>query len=110
MSAQQPLTSETYGMLKPREIREALRGKIDPEVGAILVRLCEDNRETRALVKQLATILDQWADIINSVMHISEAIKAQHEKQFGPMQPMRQNSGQAKASDQLRSIEGEGER
>lgn len=79
--------SDVYGMLKPREIREVLRGKIDPEIGKILVRLCEDNRETRNQVDQLAKMMDQWSDILNAMMNISSAMKITWEKRFGPIKP-----------------------
>ena len=41
-------------VIKPRDIREKLRGKIDPEVGKILVRLAEDQIETRMMVSEIA--------------------------------------------------------
>lgn len=76
-----------HDMLKPREIREALRGKIDPAVGTILVRLCEDSRQTRMQLAEVMKLLNQWADTLNAMMHITERMKAEYEKQFGPMKP-----------------------
>lgn len=80
-------SNDVYGMLKPREIREKLRGKIDPAVGTVLVQLCEDSRETRRVVVELAKTLDQFTNIINSMMHISDALKNAYERQFGTLKP-----------------------
>lgn len=79
--------SNVYNMLKPREIREALRGKIDPAIGKILVDLCEDARENRRLIVEVAKMLDQYADTINSMMNINDALRKQHEARFGKLSP-----------------------
>lgn len=90
-----------YDMLKPREIRERLRGKIDPAIGKILVQLCEDNRQTRMQLAELTKVLDGYADVINAMTHIVDAMKSQYERKFGPMPP----PGTAETpSDKVRAI------
>lgn len=76
-----------HDMLKERDIREALRGKIDPAIGRILIRLCEDNRQTRMQLAEVVKLLNQWSDTLNAMMHITERMKEGYEKQFGPMKP-----------------------
>jgi hypothetical protein len=108
MSRNTILSSEHYGMVKPRDIREKLRGKVDPELGAILVRLCEDIRETRMMVVEVSKSLDQFADVINSMMHISGAMKAAYEQRFGPLRPPQQGAGDT-PNQRIQSIAGHGD-
>jgi len=97
-------TSEHFNMLKPREIREMLRGKIDPQIGAVLVRLAEDGRETRMQVVAMGKLLDGMLNQMNVFIQISAAMKVQYESRFGPLVP----PGNAKdqASSALREIGG----
>jgi hypothetical protein len=100
-------SSEHYGMVKPRDIREKLRGKVDPQLGAILVQMCEDIRETRMMVVQVAKSMDQFTDVINSMMNITEAVKRNHEQRFGPLRPP--GTELEGAVDKIQSIAGQGD-
>lgn len=100
------LTSEHYNMLKPREIREQLRGKIDPAIGAVLVRLAEDGRETRMQVVAMGKMIDGVLDQINAIIHIAGAMKAQHEARFGPLTPPSRGAGVQSADSRLNEIGG----
>lgn len=97
-------TSEHYNMLKPRDIREQLRGKIDPQVGAVLIRLCEDGRETRNQVVAMGRLLDGMLNQMNVFIQISAAMKAQYEAKFGPLVPPNQQG--PSASDAIKQIGG----
>ena len=97
-------TSEHFNMIKPREIREKLRGKIDPEIGAVLVRLAEDGRETRMQVVAMGKLLDGVLDQMNVFVQISAAMKGQYEARFGPLVPP--GNAPDKASNALREIGG----
>ena len=101
------LSSEHYGMVKPRDIREKLRGKIDPQLGAILVQLCEDIRETRMMVVEVARSMEQFTNVINSMINITEAIKRNHEQRFGPLRPPGVEI--ETASEKIQSIAGQGD-
>src|SRR5262245_25072976 len=77
------MPNSTHGMLKPRDIREKLRGKIDPEIGKVLVKLCEDLHDTRLMVDEIVTMWEQMCNILLNMQTVVGAlepwIKAQAE-------------------------------
>jgi hypothetical protein len=45
-----------------RDIREALRGRVDPRLGSVLIALNEDVKALRQQMMKLAELFDQLAD------------------------------------------------
>lgn len=52
-------------MINSREIRELLRGNVDPRLGKVLVSLSEDNHTLKQQVMLLAQMFDQMCNLLN---------------------------------------------
>lgn len=61
---------------KPRDIRELLRGKINPELGKVLLGLAEDHAEIRQMLKELLLMFSKIADMMHVHTLIIEQLKA----------------------------------
>lgn len=62
-------------MMKAREVRERLKGKIDPDVSRVIEALCEDNSQLRSQIYELAELVNQFTD------HVQVAIDSAHKTQ-----------------------------
>jgi hypothetical protein len=81
-------------MVHGREIRELLRGKIDPALGKILVQMAEDARETRRMVVECAAICEQLTDTIATIVQIFDSARAAKMKeQQGAMDKLKEIKG-----------------
>lgn len=66
--------------LHAREVRERLKGKIDPQVMYVLEALAEDNSKFKQQLVQMAQDLDKMTDILQSVVGVAENMKSTVEK------------------------------
>lgn len=61
--------------MKPRDIRELLRGKIDPELGKVLVALAEDQVEVKQMIRELLLMFGKMADLMHVHTLIIDSVK-----------------------------------
>ena len=62
-------------MIKAREVRERLKGKIDPEVLFVLESLAEADSVHQLEMHALAQLTDQITDIVMAMGAVNEAVK-----------------------------------
>jgi len=80
------MTHNLYN-LHAREVRERLRGRVDPEVLYVLEALAEDNSKFKQQLIQFAQDMDQMTNILQSFMQIGERMKSTVEKLEGMEAP-----------------------
>lgn len=51
--------------MKNNEIRVLLRGKVDPDLGRVLISHNEDIKSLKQMVTQLASLIDKMADMMS---------------------------------------------
>lgn len=62
-------------MIKAREVRERLKGKIDPEALFVLESLAEADSIHQLEMHSLAQLIDQITDIVMAMGAVNEAVK-----------------------------------
>lgn len=60
---------------KPRDVREVLRGKVDPTLGKVLVGLAEDNAHLRQDIAQLAHLVAHSITTLELLATASDEMK-----------------------------------
>lgn len=68
--------------MKPRDVRERLRGRVDPEVGQVLVGLAEDNSHLRQDITRLAQLTQHCINVVELLAHASGQMRSLME-QYG---------------------------
>lgn len=61
--------------MKAREIREQLRGKVEPAVLHVLEALAEEQSHQRQTIHSLSGMLDKMTTIVSSVVLVGERMK-----------------------------------
>jgi hypothetical protein len=62
--------------LHAREVRERLRGRVDPQVLYVLEALAEDNSKFKQQLIQFAQDLDQMSNILSNFLQVAERMKS----------------------------------
>lgn len=57
------------------QIRSALKGKIDPELGRVLISLNEDNAALKQMVNEIAGMINQLADLMGKQQLMMDTFK-----------------------------------
>lgn len=68
------------GGFGPREIRSLLRGKIDPDVGKVLVSLAERQEHLWQHMQTLAQGMDTTARALNVALNVAQAVSEGHKE------------------------------
>ncbi len=92
--------------LKPRDIRELLRGKIDPQLGTVLVKLAEDNAEIRQMIKETLTMFGQLASLMEVHTIILDQLKKDPRLNTGAAEAIRKTAA-AMGSDHKSIVQSE---
>jgi hypothetical protein len=69
-----------HGTITAREIREVLRGNIDPKLGRILVRLAEDQRDSRRILQECVQTIAHIMDAMNGLFRLNETLSRENTK------------------------------
>ena len=62
--------------LHAREVRERLRGRVDPQLLYVLEALAEDNSKFKQQLIQFAQDLDQMSNIMHNFLQVAERMKS----------------------------------
>jgi arginine decarboxylase-like protein len=62
-------------VIKAREVRERLKGKLDPEILHVLEALAEADSIHQLEMHSLAQLIDQITDIVMAMGAVNEAVK-----------------------------------
>ena len=68
-------TRNATGVMRGRDVREQLRGKIDPDTLAVLERIAEINHINMNAIAELATHMDQIVDLVQKFSDIAGNMK-----------------------------------
>jgi hypothetical protein len=67
--------SEHTGVMRGRDVRADLGGKVDPELLKVLVTLAEINHTNTLAIAELATMQNQLVDMLQGFTDIAENMK-----------------------------------
>jgi division protein CdvB (Snf7/Vps24/ESCRT-III family) len=73
------MTENLYN-LHAREVRERLKGKVDPQLMYVLEALAEDNSKFKQQLVQFAQDLDQMTTIMQQIVQVGENMKSTVER------------------------------
>ena len=68
-------TRDATGVMRGRDVRVKLAGKLDPEVLQVLCQLAEVNHGNVLHLASLASMVDQMTDIIQSFTDVASNLK-----------------------------------
>lgn len=68
------------GVMRGRDVRLALTGKVDPEVVRVVAQLAEVNHGNVLHIASLAQMLDQMVDMLQGFTDIAENMKTRTEQ------------------------------
>lgn len=80
-----PVRNDT-GVMRARDVRQALTGLVDPRVSAIIEKLAEINHGNMVHIASLASMFDQMVDTMQSITDIAQNMKDRTDQMSRAMQ------------------------
>lgn len=68
-------TNVTSGMLRARDVRDRLKGRVDPEVSKCLETLAEQQRHLWKSMTEVVAMVDQMSSITANFVQVAENMK-----------------------------------
>lgn len=83
-------TRTNTGVMRGRDVREALRGLLPPRAIETIAQIAEINHTNVLAIAELATMLDQFTDIVQGMADIAENMKTRTDQMVRATEQMKQ--------------------
>lgn len=71
---------DTTGIMRPRDVRQRLLGKVDPELLSVIETIADINHHNMLALAELASMFDKMVNAMQGILQVAENMKDRTDK------------------------------